>query len=360
MDDATRQRLLEKNQRLIDMVIKRAKRDFPDDIALIGLTGSFSTGDFHEKSDLDLIIINNTPKGWDISRCFVLGDVGYDIYCTPWETRIEAEAALESPMVSHLLDLQILYWAKDEDLERFRAYQRRAQEELAKPIGPACIVRAGRSLDEAKKALADTLLTDEAGAVRYAAGGVLYHVLNAVVSLNNTYLRRGVKRYLEELRAYRYLPERFEERYWAVIRSCTVGELREAARALLAATLALRDAMVRELVPQPVPTQDTLRGTYEELWCNYRNKMLAATAAGDAHYAFHAALGAQGFLDEMTADLGTPRFDLMAAFDAGNLAPLRETFLRAMEDYRAEYDRVGRTVERYDTLEELEAAFLGR
>ncbi len=290
----------------------------------------------------------------------MLGDVGYDIYCTPWETRIEAEAALERPMVSHLLDLQILYWAKDEDLERFRAYQRRAQAELDRPIGPACIARAGRSLAEGKQALADALLTDEVGPVRYAAAGVLHHVVNAIVSLNNTYIRRGVKRYLEELRAYHYLPEGLEQRYWAVIQARTVGELRDAAQALLAATLALRDAMAREFVPRPTPTHDNLRGTYEELWCNCRNKVLAATAAGDAHYAFHAALGAQGFLDEMTDNLGTPRFDLMASFDAGNLAPLREAFLRAMEDYRAEYDRVGRTVERYDTFEELYAAYMGQ
>nr|WP_246318128.1 nucleotidyltransferase domain-containing protein [Paenibacillus taichungensis] len=67
------------------MVIERAKRDFLDDIAIIGLTGSFSTGDFHEKSDLDLIIINNTERGWGISDCFILDDVGYDIYCTPFK-----------------------------------------------------------------------------------------------------------------------------------------------------------------------------------------------------------------------------------------------------------------------------------
>ena len=53
------------NELLINMVIERARRDFLDDIAIIGLTGSFSTGDFHEKSDLDLIIINNTERGWE-------------------------------------------------------------------------------------------------------------------------------------------------------------------------------------------------------------------------------------------------------------------------------------------------------
>ncbi|MCL2593553.1 MAG: nucleotidyltransferase domain-containing protein, partial [Defluviitaleaceae bacterium] len=62
-------KLLDKNQKLIDMVIERVKRDFKDDIAIIGLTGSFATGDFNEKSDLDLIIINNTRRGFEISYC---------------------------------------------------------------------------------------------------------------------------------------------------------------------------------------------------------------------------------------------------------------------------------------------------
>ena len=102
MTEEMKKCLLGKNQKLIDMVIEKAKRDFPEDIAIVGLTGSFSTGDFHEKSDLDLIIINNTQRGWEISKSFIYDDVGYDIYCTPWETRIEEEANLESPGVSSL------------------------------------------------------------------------------------------------------------------------------------------------------------------------------------------------------------------------------------------------------------------
>ena len=47
MDEIIKKKLLDKNERLINMVIERAKRDFIDDIAIIGLTGSFSTGDFH-------------------------------------------------------------------------------------------------------------------------------------------------------------------------------------------------------------------------------------------------------------------------------------------------------------------------
>lgn len=55
MDDRIRQKILIKNEKIINMVMERVKRDFAEDIAIIGLTGSFSTGDFHEKSDLDLV-----------------------------------------------------------------------------------------------------------------------------------------------------------------------------------------------------------------------------------------------------------------------------------------------------------------
>lgn len=38
MDDLTKQPLIEKNENMIRMVVERAKRDFPEDIAIIRLT----------------------------------------------------------------------------------------------------------------------------------------------------------------------------------------------------------------------------------------------------------------------------------------------------------------------------------
>ncbi|HML46885.1 MAG TPA: nucleotidyltransferase domain-containing protein, partial [Clostridia bacterium] len=114
-----------------------------------------------------------------------------------------------------------------------------------------------------------------------------------------------------------------------------------------------------QFADKPAPTYENLRGTYEELWCNYRNKVLASAASGDASYALHTALGAQNFLDEMAEDRGTPCFDLLKDFDAENLAPFRDAFFRAMEEYLKEYDRVGRKVEQFETLEELMARYMG-
>lgn len=353
MDEILKQKLIDKNLKLINMVTERAKRDFPDDIAIIGLTGSFNTGDFHEKSDLDLIIINNTDRGWEIAYGFILDDVGYDIYCTPWETKIEEHSKLESPMVSHLVELQILYCAKPEYLEKFNSYKKKALDALSKPIGMECIERSKKSIDAAKQAYADAMLFDDIGSIRYAAGNVLYNLINALVSLNNTYIKRGTKRHLEELLSYQYLPDNFEILYIAVIEAGTIEEIRNAAYEILKSVVWLYDKMYQNFATKPTPTYDNLWGTYEELWCNCRNKVIISTESKDKSYAYHAALGAQNYLDEMTAMIGTKKFELMQHFDADNLELFKEAFLQAMDQYLSEYKKVGRKVERYNTFDEL-------
>ena len=353
MDEKIKQNLIEKNNRIINMVIERAKRDFRDDIAIIGLTGSFSTGDFYEKSDLDLIIINNTKRGWEISSCFILEDVGYDIYCTPWETRIEAQSSLNSPMISCLIDLQILYCAKPEFLEKFNAYKQRALDALAKPIGNECIGRAKKYIDIAKQEYTNALLSDNVGTVRHTASKVLYNLINSIVSLNNTYIKRGIKRYLEELVTFKYIPNDFEKLYMAIINAKTIEEIRNASYEMLKTIVELYDKMYDEFVIRPVPSYDNLDGTYEELWCNCLNKVIISTESNDKSYVYHVARGAQEYLDEMTECIGTKKFDLMQYFDPDNLLLFKEVFLRVMEEYLEDYNKVGRKVKRYDSFEQL-------
>lgn len=358
MNEIIKKKLLDKNELLINMVIERVKRDFLDDIAIIGLTGSFSTEDFHEKSDLDLIIINNTEKGWEISDCFILDDVGYDIYCTPWDSRIQEQSTLESPNVSSLTDLKILYYAKPEDLEKLNDFQQKALDALANPIGEACLNRANKWIDLAKQAYCDTMLGEDIGSVRYASAGVLYNLVNALVSMNNTCIKRGIKRYLEEILSFRYVPDNLESLYMSIIEAHTIEDIRITSFNMLNSVTRLHSMMCDNFIVKPAPTFDNLRGTYEELWCNYRNKILNSVTANDASYVFLSAFGAHGYLDEMAVVKGTKRFDLMQYFDASNLPVMKEKLLEVMDDYREEYDRVGRKVEHFTTFEQLYAHYM--
>ncbi|RPK31208.1 nucleotidyltransferase domain-containing protein [Paenibacillus xylanexedens] len=358
MNEIIKKKLLDKNELLINMVIERVKRDFLDDIAIIGLTGSFSTDDFHEKSDLDLIIINNTEKGWEISDCFILDDVGYDIYCTPWDSRIQEQSTLESSNVSSLTDLKILYYATPEDLEKLNDFRQRALDALANPIGEACLNRANKWIDLAKQAYSNTMLGEDIGSVRYASAGVLYNLVNALVSMNNTCIKRGIKRYLEEIRSFRYVPDDLESLYMSIIEAHTIEDIRITSFNMLNSVTRLHSTMCDNFIVKPVPTFDNLGGTYEELWCNYRNKILNSVTTNDASYVFLSAFGAHGYLDEMATEKGTKKYDLMQYFDASNLPVMKEKFLEVMDEYLEEYDRVGRKVERFTTFEQLYAHYM--
>jgi hypothetical protein len=339
------------------MVIERVKRDFMDEIGLIGLTGSFATDDFHEHSDLDLIIVNNTDKGWGISKSFILGDVGYDVYCTTWKS-LERKAELACVGVSSLTDLQILYVAKPEYLQRLEALQEKARQKLAAGINKDSIRRADEHLNMAKQSFADLMLTEELGSMLAAAAEIVYSLINGIVSLNNTCIKRGVKRYVEELRTYKYLPLDFEKLYFAIIDARTVEEIQVNTRQLLAATLDLKSTLQEKYLEKPIPTSENLKGWYEESWCNHRNKLINSISLKDKSYAFQAALGAQNYFDEMTKIHGTRKYNLMAHFDSDDLNKVLNAYFQAVDDLEQEYQRVGLKIEKFDNFETLYENFM--
>lgn len=75
-----------RNRKIIDAVIRKEQAVCPGAIALIGIYGSFQTGDIHPLSDLDLLILINDDRGWQLGKAFIQEDlgVGHDIYCTNW------------------------------------------------------------------------------------------------------------------------------------------------------------------------------------------------------------------------------------------------------------------------------------
>ena len=358
MNEIIKEKLLAKNQKIIDMVIERIKRDYSKDIAIVGLSGSFSSNDFYEKSDLDLIIINNTDKGWEIMTCFILDDIGYDIYCTPWETRIEVQANLDSFAVGCLLDMEILYCGDELYMKKLVALRQRALNALSEPIGESCLRRATKTLYAAKGAYAEMMITDDLGAVRYASKSMLTDILHSIVNMNNTYIKKGIITYMEEIASYEYLPDEFERMYLAVIEASDVESIRQKSLVLLTKVDNYHKEMVKDLMPKPKPTYKNLEGTYEELWCNCRNKVLRAASMVDGNYAIHIAGGAQEFLDEMHREKGTKKYDLMSYFDSRDMIPFKNNFVDVMADYRKEYDRVGRSVKEYESFDDLYNDFM--
>ena len=202
------------------------------------------------------------------------------------------------------------------------------------------------------------MLSDNINTIRYSSALVLYNLTNALVNVNNMYFKRGVKRYVEEIATFQYQPSDFTQQYMAVIEAVTIHDIRNATFEMLKNMVEFYDNMKREFTKKPAPTYENLAGTYEELWCNYRNKVIVSTEHNDPSYAFHVAMGAQEFFDEMTESIGTKKLELMKYFDVNDLSVFKEKFLHIMDEYLTEYRKVGRTVEQYTSFEQLYEHFM--
>ncbi len=90
--------------------MQKADRVCPGSLALIGVYGSFLSGDTHPGSDLDLLILINDDRGWQIGTGFIQDDiqVGHDLYCTTWDG-LKQDAQYEHPHIAKLLDAKIVW-----------------------------------------------------------------------------------------------------------------------------------------------------------------------------------------------------------------------------------------------------------
>ena len=90
---------------MIEAIKAKAALVCPGVVDLIAIAGSFASGDYYEKSDLDLLIVINSDSGWKIAKAVIIEDVGHDIYCQTWEG-LEHAAEYPDPHVSKLLDAE--------------------------------------------------------------------------------------------------------------------------------------------------------------------------------------------------------------------------------------------------------------
>ena len=108
--------------RIVEAVVRKAQALCPYSLELIGVYGSCATGDTHERSDLDLLILIRDEAGRCLSHAFILEDtgIGFDLYCTTWDM-LERDAACAHPHLGKLMDSHILYVGNSEAPARLAA-----------------------------------------------------------------------------------------------------------------------------------------------------------------------------------------------------------------------------------------------
>lgn len=339
-------------QKIMDAVLEKARRECPEALDLVGIYGSVLTGDVHEHSDLDLLILINDPKGYVLSKVFILDDegIGYDVYCTSWESLTD-DANCGHAHISKLMDSQVVYVRDESVTERLEKLKNQAREVLGsdKRFEVVAEIREELCMIYGRAFVAETV-----GQLRGWAAYMITRSLDAVMLWNGTYFKRGVKRTFEELEGLD-IPDNFEKNVMKIVKATNFIELGIALGTLFKSVMRFTERRNRKVAP----TKEGLAGTYEEMFSNWRNKMPEAAERGDAFSSFMNLASLQYMLEEITAENAIAKFSVMEEFDANDLAKNAKIFDDALEDYRQEYERLGMEPVRYASVDEFVKKYLG-
>ena len=335
----------EMNRTMVDAIIKKAEALCPDSLALIGVYGSVITGDEYEKSDLDLMILINDENGWVLADGFIIDDVGigYDLYCTSWDM-LEKDAQCDHAHLSKLFDSVIVYCKDKNALQRLDEIRRKAAELLA---SDRRYEKADQAYSDAKKMLAEVYLAKSLSKARSSAGAAIELIENAVMLHNGRHFRKGTKRALDELKQLGF-PFDLETRILAVIQAETVERI----RAELTEVFILTDEYLRVPKKKERPSAENLRGTYEEMYSNWKNKMAEAADRDDVYSSFMNLLSLQWMFYEIAEGIAVDGFEIMDKFNPKNLEENMDVFNQALNKYLVEYEKVGICPKHFESMTE--------
>ena len=338
--------------RIVEAIVQKAQALCPHALELIGVYGSCATGDTHEKSDLDLLILIRDEAGRCLSDAFILEDsgIGFDLYCTTWEM-LERDAACTHPHLGKLMDSRILYVGNPEAPIKLEELRHRAAEILS---SNKRFEGAAAAWDCAKGAFAECCLASSLPEARLHAAGVIQYLMEALMLGSGHYFRKGVKRTFEEL-AEAGISFDLQNAVMDVIARDTVEGVREGLTSLMRAAKAYL-AVPKSKTP---PTAANLAGTYEEMVSNWRGKMAEAAVRGDVYASFMNMASLAAMLKEIGSEVAIDRQEVMAGFEPGDLAGNAARFDLILEAYREEYRRVGLSPKCFGDTEAFLTSYLG-
>ena len=354
-----RKELENRNQKIIDAVLRKEKSLCPGAIALIGIYGSFQTGDIHPLSDLDLLILINDDRGWQLAEAFIQEDagIGYDIYCTSWES-LEEDATYEHPHISKLMDAQIVYCADEKYRNKLELLRSQVRRILTEPFCEKDCLKAEKTMNEAMRCFALAMTEDDLAAIRRQAGGVLYFVENAVAMLNKTYFRKGVGRRFEELNAMIKKPKDLCKMIDGVVAAETAGSLKEQLTKLIKEMNACLEEARQELASEKQTPAEILPGTYEEMYSNWHGKMSLALKTGDRHLAFMTLSSLNEMIEDIRNQTHIGILDVLSVYDPKDLKKTAEEFDQILQKYSEEYTKAGLKPVQYRTIDDFVSGYL--
>lgn len=361
MDLIEKERLIKRNKKIIEIIMEQINEKCPDSIDMIAIGGSFCNGDIYEKSDLDLVIISRDDKAKCLDKCFIVDDVAFDVYTHDW-TSFEKMSEYPHPYVTKLIDLDIIYVHDEDSLKHYQELQAKLKESMndenlvLKNIADH-FNKANSELDELNKN------ENDLGFAYRSLAHIIRETEFIIYMANKLYVKRGTKRVPEEVCNMKDLPEGFVEIYSDVTNCKSVDEIKEKANKLV-------DCITTFVEPKGIKCTKTteekeksnrqelmpnnLFGTYEEVYSNWKNKMIHAANINSRYLSFVTMNSCQEFYDEMADMFNIPKIELMANYNPDDLSSNINTFNNGMHEWLNLYKVHGVEVNYFANLNELE------
>jgi hypothetical protein len=338
-----------KNQlsKLDNWVIDKIKTEYKDDVALLIGHNNYRLDEDKEKASFSFFF-PAAEKALGLSKTFIIGGTGYDLFPMSWE-RIERMAALDEDNASCVDNAKILYNRTEEDKKRFLEIQDRLKKHLKDPR--FMLNKALEKLDTAMGFYQTMMFEVELYKVRKAAGYITAYLSNAVAYANLTYLENGHCHLTEELAALHYLPMNFIELREMVARARSDGELKKVCYELIANTRLFLSGSKEKSGKPPKPDFASLADWYQELSYTWR-EIYYWCERNDAVKSFMRGCFLQTELDIAAEEFGLGEIDLMGAFDAEDLPAFRKRAAAVEKQIVDAIESHGAAVERYNTVEE--------
>lgn len=310
----------------VELLIEKIKRDYPNDIAFVVVMGSRIYHDTHAKSDVDLFYVAKTKRGENLAQVFILDEIGFDIWCVPWE-RLERMAEYEESKTSIVAEGQLLYVGSEEDREKFERLRAKALD-TSDRWGFVC--KARKQFQAVYEPYFRLMQTEDLHEARMNAFGVLYPLTWSIALLNRDMVRRGRAKLKGELLKMPLLPKNFSDLYDVVFQTKDIKELRAAYTELISNMDRLISVQEEQLRPH-TPFREKLAELYEEM-INFYHKIDHYCETGEYTGALFAAVELTQEFDE--AFLGTEVSskelpDIVEIFDQQNIEP----FLQAVKTH---------------------------
>ena len=307
--------------KMAGIFVNKIKKDYADDVAIAAYYGSYAKGTQHSKSDLDIFFIPATDKGWNLADCFILDDIGIDLFPISWE-RAEKIASFNETIVSVIADCEILYSRSHADLTRFNLLRDYIKLQSSPEKKEDMVSKAADKFERCFVSLYNMERQTELTSNRIEAFNIMTTIFEVLALLNQTYLKAGWGKNSAQISAFKIKPANLEELVSSIITE--ESGMAESCKNLIKA---VKNTLIQEqnALNKKASFESLFNGYFEEMKSTF-NKIVAACENKDYETAFYSSAALQNEI---------------ASFLAKAEGSLEPSNLTAFNDIRKVYDQFG-------------------